>query len=1096
MFSGATDGFSGDSVGGDLNIAGGDMSPLGAEADDFGIPEQFQDALDMFPESSVQDGASDKSLTVDAGDASDFDWMTPEQRADSFAFNSLQSDTRTPAQIEFDTFNSAGAEVEAPVDSNGGEQADAPVPAADVQETLDRINEVLGDDAGSVPVDTSDIDFEALMADVPTEAEMQAQQAEFERDMAEADKELAEVQQVIRESQQANESAQAVLDETDVVLDKADQVIAEAKSVHQAASAAKPMTWSERFASVGKSIYNGGVAAVSAVGSAGSAVADAAIDAGSAAVDAVGDAVDEAKMVGSYVLSNPDEAGAAFVDGAKVGVDNIERATVQTIAGATEKVGQAGQVVVDTIRDNVDGDAVANTIDAVAPVVLGRYGENFAKGLTGDGTNDESLGQNATGLLRNALGTADGISENLEKEGRMIAELDNETFDQAWDEGIAEGSQDVAEFINDGIELAEDAGEQVVDFVEALPENIEKIGEQVEEFVQSIPENVEKAAEQVAEFAVGIGEDIQAGVEYAIENPEAFIADVKVGIGETVETIADTAEAVGESLEKGAELVGQGLEQLGEDINTVLENPAEFAAALDAELMRSTYNAGQVTQDFVELAVENPVEAAHVALDAIGALDPTPITDLAHAAWLGVEGVFGKEGAYAMAGLTAIAAVPYVGDVIGKGFKYGMKGVDAASSFIKGADVAGDVVTTAGRVAGDVVDDGASVIAKGAGDAPVPSTVVADATPPAAAAPAPSEPFLGSTLDDALDATPPANPTAQLRDPNINKPAPAEGINMPGESTGMGNNNLVGSSVDAPVPPKTSAAGVGDNGPVSPRASVDDGVPAGAGSGVDDVNVNPRADGTDLPSKTDTPDAPDVNAPKPDQPPLNSPEAVAEAQANANAARVAASESAARRSALRESGLPSGVAPDEVNKVTTYRNGEAIIEEQRIYNTPGSNQRTVVTSKTAPDGSTYVEVGRAGPNASVTEGGQIIPDDVNRFPYGETPTSTPDVPGTLVDDAGRNPVNASGVGEQFSSVTVNAKTLDGMSPELAADVQRAIDKGIVTRANGVSGVKKLSGNGIDGYLWEVKMVGRNGATRVLGNMDESGRLVFEKVIKK
>nr|WP_273255061.1 AHH domain-containing protein [Pseudomonas sp.] len=60
-------------------------------------------------------------------------------------------------------------------------------------------------------------------------------------------------------------------------------------------------------------------------------------------------------------------------------------------------------------------------------------------------------------------------------------------------------------------------------------------------------------------------------------------------------------------------------------------------------------------------------EVGHVALDAIGTVEPTPIADTANAIWY----VF--EGDYKNAAFSGISVVPYVGDEVGKGLKYGGK---------------------------------------------------------------------------------------------------------------------------------------------------------------------------------------------------------------------------------------------------------------------------------------------------------------------------------------------------------------------------------------------------------------------------------------
>lgn len=54
-------------------------------------------------------------------------------------------------------------------------------------------------------------------------------------------------------------------------------------------------------------------------------------------------------------------------------------------------------------------------------------------------------------------------------------------------------------------------------------------------------------------------------------------------------------------------------------------------------------------------------------------------------------------------------------------------------------------------------------------------------------------------------------------------------------------------------------------------------------------------------------------------------------------------------------------------------------------------------------------------------------------------------------------------------------------------------------AEGMNGIKRLSGNGIKGYMYEVKIKGKGGAYRLLGDYDEkTGHYIwreFEKTHK-
>jgi len=82
--------------------------------------------------------------------------------------------------------------------------------------------------------------------------------------------------------------------------------------------------------------------------------------------------------------------------------------------------------------------------------------------------------------------------------------------------------------------------------------------------------------------------------------------------------------------------------------------------------------------------------------------------------------------------------------------------------------------------------------------------------------------------------------------------------------------------------------------------------------------------------------------------------------------------------------------------------------------------------------------------------------------------------------------------------------LKSISPELLATVEEALKKGMVTRAKDVSGIKQLAGNGINGYLFELKLTNKFGNYRLLGNIKEWTNakgvteriIVFEKFITK
>ena len=59
-------------------------------------------------------------------------------------------------------------------------------------------------------------------------------------------------------------------------------------------------------------------------------------------------------------------------------------------------------------------------------------------------------------------------------------------------------------------------------------------------------------------------------------------------------------------------------------------------------------------------------EVGHIALDAIGTVEPTPLADTANAIWYAFEGDWGN------AAISGLAIAPYIGD-LGKGGKYGGK---------------------------------------------------------------------------------------------------------------------------------------------------------------------------------------------------------------------------------------------------------------------------------------------------------------------------------------------------------------------------------------------------------------------------------------
>ena len=67
----------------------------------------------------------------------------------------------------------------------------------------------------------------------------------------------------------------------------------------------------------------------------------------------------------------------------------------------------------------------------------------------------------------------------------------------------------------------------------------------------------------------------------------------------------------------------------------------------------------------------------------------------------------------------------------------------------------------------------------------------------------------------------------------------------------------------------------------------------------------------------------------------------------------------------------------------------------------------------------------------------------------------------------------------------------------------AISKGKVSRAKGVAGIKQLSGKGINGHMFELKLTGKFGANRLLGDYEtvivngkEIKTVIFKEIIKK
>lgn len=80
---------------------------------------------------------------------------------------------------------------------------------------------------------------------------------------------------------------------------------------------------------------------------------------------------------------------------------------------------------------------------------------------------------------------------------------------------------------------------------------------------------------------------------------------------------------------------------------------------------------------------------------------------------------------------------------------------------------------------------------------------------------------------------------------------------------------------------------------------------------------------------------------------------------------------------------------------------------------------------------------------------------------------------------------------------ISKKALKQMDKEVDKDVAKKFLKSITKYAGkqGANDIKKLSGNGIEGFMYEVKVKGAVGTYRLLGNKTESGEIFWE-VFKK
>lgn len=76
---------------------------------------------------------------------------------------------------------------------------------------------------------------------------------------------------------------------------------------------------------------------------------------------------------------------------------------------------------------------------------------------------------------------------------------------------------------------------------------------------------------------------------------------------------------------------------------------------------------------------------------------------------------------------------------------------------------------------------------------------------------------------------------------------------------------------------------------------------------------------------------------------------------------------------------------------------------------------------------------------------------------------------------------------------ISKKAFKQMSKEVDEAVVKKFLKSITKYAGkqGTNGIKKLSGKGIKGFMYEVKVKGAGGAYRLLGNKTESGEIFWE-----
>ena len=126
-------------------------------------------------------------------------------------------------------------------------------------------------------------------------------------------------------------------------------------------------------------------------------------------------------------------------------------------------------------------------------------------------------------------------------------------------------------------------------------------------------------------------------------------------------------------------------------------------------------------------------------------------------------------------------------------------------------------------------------------------------------------------------------------------------------------------------------------------------------------------------------------------------------------------------------------------------------------------------------------------------GKQILKDEVEH-------TVTKQATGLLVKESEKV---AEAAGKGWISKDIYNE-LFKIHPELRDAMEGALKKGFVTRGQGVSGIKGLMNKGIEGYLYELKVTGKFGNYRLLGNIEnwvnpkkvEEAIIIFRKIYMK